>query len=84
MTLDYKEDYRFFQKIFDALYIPGRVFSLEEVMSLLARKPEIVQINQGVQKLYEENLARHTKISYEIPPRSPLEKGGGGDLESSR
>ena len=84
MTLDYKEDYQFFQKIFDALYVPGRVFSLEEVMSLLARKPEIVQINQGVQKLYEENLARHTKISYEIPPRPPLEKGGRGDLESSR
>ena len=36
-------------------------------MSLLASKPEITQINQGVQKLYEENLARHTKISYELP-----------------
>jgi len=84
MTLDYEEDYQFFQKIFDALYVPGRVFTLEEVMSLLARKPEITQINQGVQKLYEENLARHTKISYEIPPRPSFQKKGWGDLESSR
>ena len=72
MTLDYEEDYQFFKEIFDALYIPGRVFSLEEVMSLLERRPEIIQINQGVQKRYEENLSRHTKISYELPPLAPL------------
>jgi spore coat polysaccharide biosynthesis protein SpsF len=67
MTLDYEEDYRFFQAIFEALYVPGKVFSLEEVMRLLQRRPEIIQINQVVQKLYEENLARHTCISYQIP-----------------
>jgi spore coat polysaccharide biosynthesis protein SpsF len=69
MTLDYEEDYRFFREIFEALYIPGQVFSLEEVMSLLERRPEIIRINQGVQKRYEENLARHTKISYELPQK---------------
>jgi spore coat polysaccharide biosynthesis protein SpsF len=67
MTLDYEEDYRFFREIFDALYVPGKVFSLEEVMSLLERRPEIIEINRGVQKLYEENLTCHTKISYTIP-----------------
>ncbi len=72
MTLDYEEDYRFFQEIFNALYVPGKVFGLEEVMKLLEKRPEIVQINQGVQKLYEENLARHTQIAY----RLPQEKGG--------
>jgi spore coat polysaccharide biosynthesis protein SpsF len=66
MTLDYEEDYRFFQEVFDALYVPGRVFSLKEVMDFLNRRPEVIEINRGVQKLYEENLGRHTKISYEL------------------
>ncbi len=69
MTLDYEEDYQFFREIFDALYVPDQVFSLEEVMSLLDKRPEIIKLNQGVQKLYEENLARHTKISYDLPQR---------------
>lgn len=72
MTLDYEEDYKFFQEIFEALYVPGKIFSLEEVMKLLNRRPEIIQINQAVQKRYEENLAAHTQISYRLPE----EKGG--------
>ena len=66
MTLDYEEDYQFFQEVFAALYVPGRVFSLKEVMDFLNRRPEVIEINRGVQKLYEENLGRHTKISYEL------------------
>lgn len=72
MTLDYEEDFHFFKEVFEALYVPGKVFSLEEVMKLLERRPEIIQINQGVQKLYEENLARHTQISFCLAQ----EKGG--------
>lgn len=67
MTLDYEEDFRFFEEVFKELYADGKVFSLEEVVRLLDKRPEIVEINQSVQKLYEENLLKHTRISYVLP-----------------
>ena len=66
MTLDYKEDFQFFNRIFEELYVPGGVFTLEEIMKLLKRRPDITRINQGVQKLYEEHLSKHTRISYSL------------------
>jgi spore coat polysaccharide biosynthesis protein SpsF len=61
MTLDYQEDFRFFEAIFEHLYRPGRVFSLREILELCDRHPEIPAINSSVQALYEANLARITK-----------------------
>lgn len=56
MTLDYPEDLRFFEAVFDALYVPGKVFPFSEIMKLLNARPQIARINQGVQKLYEQGL----------------------------
>jgi spore coat polysaccharide biosynthesis protein SpsF (cytidylyltransferase family) len=56
MTLDYPEDLRFFEAVFDALYVPGKIFTFDEIMNLLEERPEIASINQGVQKLYEQGL----------------------------
>lgn len=58
MTLDYEEDYRFFLAIYDALYKEGKVFGLCEIIPLLDRYPELLQINAGVQELYEQNLKK--------------------------
>ena len=58
MTLDYPEDRVFFERVFDELHRPGRLFSFDEIAALLNRKPEIVAINAGAQKVYEENLKR--------------------------
>lgn len=64
MTLDYEEDFQFFSKIFTELYSPGKIFTLEEVISLLDRKPEIAKLSEGVQKRWEDNLKKITKVSY--------------------
>jgi spore coat polysaccharide biosynthesis protein SpsF len=58
MTLDYPEDLAFFERIFAELYVGGEVFNFDAVVDLLTRKPEIVAINSGVQKVYEENLKK--------------------------
>jgi spore coat polysaccharide biosynthesis protein SpsF (cytidylyltransferase family) len=58
MTLDYPEDLAFFERVFAELYIVGEVFSFDAVVDLLTRKPEIVAINAGVQKAYEENIKK--------------------------
>ena len=62
MTLDYPEDYDFFLAVFRELHQPGRVFSLDDVMDLLRRRPEIAELNRAAATRYEENLRRITRI----------------------
>lgn len=62
MTLDYPEDFEFFKAVFDRLYMPGKVFTLKEIMRLLKGNPQIIDINKDMQKAYIENLRKHTKI----------------------
>jgi spore coat polysaccharide biosynthesis protein SpsF len=62
MTLDYQEDFDFFKAVFEKLYVPGRVFALKDIISLLEREPEIAGINSGVQKLYEEHLKKSASV----------------------
>jgi spore coat polysaccharide biosynthesis protein SpsF len=44
-TLDYPEDYEFLKQVFDELYVPGKVFSLREIIRLVKKKPELLAIN---------------------------------------
>ncbi len=62
MTLDYPEDYAFFQAVYEHLHREGRVFTLDEVLDLVRRHPEIAEINRAAAARYEENLRRITKI----------------------
>jgi spore coat polysaccharide biosynthesis protein SpsF len=54
MTLDYPEDLEFFRKIFACLYVPGKVFGLDEILQLLRDDPEIVEINRRLQKTLDQ------------------------------
>ena len=47
MTLDYPEDLKFINAIFDALYEKGKVFSLSEILKFLDNNPEIIEINKN-------------------------------------
>ena len=47
LTMDYPEDYKVFKKIYNELYREGEVFSIEEIMTLLNNKPEIMKINKN-------------------------------------
>ncbi|RJQ30966.1 MAG: 3-deoxy-manno-octulosonate cytidylyltransferase [Peptococcaceae bacterium] len=62
MTLDYPEDLRFFERIFAELGAGGRFFSLREILTLLEEKPEIAEINRGVQAAYEEHLKKSAPV----------------------
>lgn len=62
MTLDYPEDLRFFETVFDRLYEPGRVFTLEEVITLIEQEPWIGEINRTVQEKYEANLKKAAPV----------------------
>jgi spore coat polysaccharide biosynthesis protein SpsF len=46
MTLDYPEDLKFFEAVFDALHEKNKIFSLSEILELLDAHPEIIEINK--------------------------------------
>jgi len=56
MTLDYPEDFAFFNAIFDELYDKDKVFSLTQILELLERNPQIIQLNDGVAKKFKKRF----------------------------
>jgi spore coat polysaccharide biosynthesis protein SpsF len=66
MTLDYPEDLEFFRAVFDHLGC-DRVFSLDEILDLLDRHPEIVEINRHCEALYLKRWTRQSSIK--LKPR---------------
>jgi spore coat polysaccharide biosynthesis protein SpsF len=68
MTLDYIEDFRFFEEVFERLYKPKQVFSLSEILKLLEEKPEIADINKDAQEKF-------IKITEEARKKIKIKKG---------
>ena len=44
-TIDYKEDYNFIKRVYDELYTTNPHFTLNDILNLLEKKPEIAAIN---------------------------------------
>ena len=63
MTLDWPEDLALIREIFARLYVPGEVFALRDVMALLHREPELLEINRHLVEAYEAHVANFA------PPR---------------
>ena len=55
-TIDYVEDYKFVESIYNELYDKNHIFSLNDILSLLKEKPELSQINA---KFLGVNWYRH-------------------------
>jgi spore coat polysaccharide biosynthesis protein SpsF len=55
-TLDYPEDYEFMKRIFDALYSPGKIFSLADIIDLVKKKPELLEINTHCLEMGKEHI----------------------------
>ena len=54
LTLDYEEDLAFFTAIFKELYKPGQVFGVEQIVDLVKRQPQLLEINAGLDEKYWE------------------------------
>jgi len=68
MTLDYPEDFIFFKKVITELQNKTGYVSLGEIIKYLDKNPEVVKINQHLQKVFLENQLRKTGLI--------LKKGG--------
>lgn len=51
LTVDTPADFEVVTRIFDALYEPGKVFPLRDILALCRRQPELAAINAGVQQV---------------------------------
>ena len=45
-TIDYEKDYNFIKQVYDELYLINNKFTLEDILDLLNRKPELKKINE--------------------------------------
>lgn len=59
-TIDYEEDYLFVKEIYENLYMEGKIFYMEDILTLLNKEPKLNKINQnvirreGYQKIFME------------------------------
>jgi spore coat polysaccharide biosynthesis protein SpsF len=49
-TVDTGQDLEFAKKIFAELYSPDKIFYMDEIISLLERKPELLDLNRGISR----------------------------------
>jgi spore coat polysaccharide biosynthesis protein SpsF len=66
LTLDYPEDLAFFEALFQELHKKGSVFGIEEIVSLLQRRPELVGINSMVNEEYWNRTHQLAQLEYRI------------------
>lgn len=65
ITLDYEEDYLFFQEIFKELYPVNPKFSSSDLMNFLVNiKPELNLMTKSAQIKYEDNIAKSVKVKF--------------------
>lgn len=64
LTLDYDADFEVFRRIFEALYRPGEVFGLAEVVRWLKAHPEVAAINANLDEEYWARTREKAQLEY--------------------
>lgn len=67
-TLDEEHDFQFLSAIYDRLYVDGGLFVTSDILDVLEREPELMQLNEGI--LRNEGYARSLAHDYEVTTRS--------------
>lgn len=62
MTLDYEDDFRFFETVAKALRPEMKNFSLREIISYLDQHPEVIQLNRHLHEKWKQNQVSKTKL----------------------
>lgn len=66
LTLDYPEDLAFFEALFKELYQERPAFGIDEIVSLLNRRPELVEINSMVDEEYWKRTHQLAQLEYRM------------------
>jgi spore coat polysaccharide biosynthesis protein SpsF len=67
MTLDYKDDLTFFQKIIDHFFENENIdYTLDDIISYLNENPEIIKINSYLHEEWKRNQIMKTQLSLKV------------------
>lgn len=55
-TVDEPEDFEFVQKVYHTLYPSKPDFTTQDILNLLKRRPDLLKINEGAGKKWEEHF----------------------------
>jgi len=69
ITLDYSEDLKLVKEIYDRLYVPGKIFTLKDILKLLRNEPALAEINKGVQEEYWKRFKKRAGVKLKKPPQ---------------
>lgn len=64
LTLDYPEDFEVFSYIIEALHKTEALFSLEAIVDYLKNHPDVIEINQFLDKQYWQRTAEKAQLQY--------------------
>lgn len=67
-TVDEPQDFEFIRQVYEELYGQNNDFSMQDILRLLECKPEMLTINQGIQR--NEGLLKSLKEDKEIEERN--------------
>jgi len=65
LTVDTPKDFELMKVIFEAFYLPGKVFSLAEVLLYLKEHPEVTEINKRTIQLPQDHFPFSLRPKYE-------------------
>ncbi len=66
LTLDYPEDLAFFEALFMELYKESAVFGIDQIVSLLRRRPDLLGINSMVNEEYWKRTHQLAQLEYRM------------------
>lgn len=72
LTLDYPADFEVFKAVFEALYQPGKLFDLTEVVKFLKQNTDLAESNLAVEDEYWERDAKLSALQYVDPASGSL------------
>jgi len=61
LTLDYQEDFELIKKIFEELYTEDHNFDSQQILSLLKKKPELLNLNKNYAEFNQSDLDNFLK-----------------------
>ncbi|MGA3033295.1 MAG: hypothetical protein ABSD70_08425 [Terracidiphilus sp.] len=66
LTFDYPEDLAFFEALFRELYHEGSVFGIDDIVTLLHRRPELVELNSMMDEKYWQRTRELVQLEYRV------------------
>lgn len=84
LTLDYPDDLELVRAVYERLYKPGQVFTLNDVLSLLEAEPGLLELNAAAAERYAEHVGGFPAVADRLAAVEPTPTNAGTVASRSR